>query len=117
MKKMFLLLILLIGVQQIAFAACEKDRFGVVYCGRGACAKDLTGNVFCSKYQFGQAFLKENGTVVCGKGQCVESVKFQDYYCSVVEAGGANRDRLGEPKCYGGCEKASELMCESEEGR
>jgi hypothetical protein len=35
----------------------------------------------------------------------------------VVEGGGADRDRLGEPKCYGGCEKASALMCEAQEGR
>jgi hypothetical protein len=117
MKRLFVLIILLAGSQQTALAECAKDRFGDVYCGRGACAQDLAGNVFCSKYQFGQAFLEENGKVVCGKGQCVESVKFQEFFCSVIENGGANRDRLGEPKCYGGCEKASELMCESEAGR
>jgi len=117
MKQLFLLFILLVGTPPIALAACETDRSGVVYCGRGACQQDLAGNVFCSKYQFGQAHLDKHGNVVCGKGQCVESVKFNDFYCSAVEAGGANRDRLGEPKCYGGCEKASESMCENEQGR
>ena len=117
MKRIFPLLILLASSQQAAIAACEKDRFGVVYCGRGKCALDLTGHVSCSKYQFGHALVNKEGNVVCGKGQCVESVRFRDFYCSAVEGGGADRDRLGEPKCYGGCEKASALMCEAQEGR
>jgi hypothetical protein len=117
MKRMFLLLILLFSAQQAAQAACAKNRFGEVYCGRGDCALDSAGDVFCSKYQFGHAFLNKEGNVVCGKGQCAESVRFKDFYCSVVEGGGADRDRLGEPKCYGGCEKASALMCEAQEGR
>ena len=117
MKKIYFLLILLAAYQQIAFAACETDRFGVVYCGRGDCAKDTAGDVFCSKYLFGHARLDEHGNVVCGKGQCVASVKFKDFYCSAIESGGAERNRMGEVKCYGGCEKASALMCESEAGR
>ena len=117
MNRVFLLFILFFSSQQIALAACETDRFGVVYCGRGECAKDRTGNVFCSRYLFGDARLNEHGNVVCGKGQCVESVKFPDFYCSAIESGGAKRNRMGEVKCYGGCEKASALMCENEVGK
>jgi len=117
MNSVFLLVVLLFGFQQTALAACETDRFGEVYCGRGDCAKNRAGDVFCSKYLYGSALLDEHGNVVCGKGQCVESVKFPDYYCSVTESGGAKRNRLGEVKCYGGCEKASASMCENEKGK
>ena len=117
MNRIYLLLILLVSSQQTAYAACETDRFGVVFCGRGDCAKDKAGNVFCSKYLFGGARLDKHGNVVCGKGHCLPSVKFKDSYCSAVESGGADLDRFGVVKCYGGCEKASALMCESEAGR
>jgi len=117
MNRVFCIFILLFGSQQIALAACEIDRFGVVYCGRGECAKNKAGDVFCSKYLFGHARLDEHGNVVCGKGQCVASIKFKDFYCSAVESGGAKLNRMGEVKCYGGCEKASALMCESEQGK
>ena len=117
MSRVISLFILLFGFQQIALAACETDRFGVVFCGRGECAKDRAGHVYCSKYLFGDARLDEYGNVVCGKGQCVQSVKFPDYYCSTIESGGAKRDRMGEVKCYGGCEKASAQMCESVAGK
>ena len=117
MKRTVLLLILLVCSQQFALAACETDRTGVVYCGRGDCAQDKAGNIFCSKYLFGDALVDKNGNVVCGKGQCVASTNFKDYYCSAIESGGADRDRFGEVKCYGGCEKASESMCENQEGK
>lgn len=117
MSRRYLLFILLAGLQQVAFAECEINRFGEVYCGRGECRQDKAGDVFCSKYQFGDAILDELGNVVCGKGQCLSDIKFNDIYCSTVEGGGANRDRSGAIKCYGGCEKASALMCESEKGR
>ena len=109
--------ILLAASQQSVYAACDTDRFGVVVCGRGDCAKDKAGYVFCSKYLFGGARLDQYGNVVCGKGQCLASVKFKDSYCSAVESGGADVDRFGVVKCYGGCEKASTLMCENQQGR
>jgi len=111
------LLVLLVSSVQTAGAACETDRFGVVICGRGDCAKDKAGNVFCSKYLFGGARLDEHGNVVCGKGQCKAGVKFKESYCSAVESGGADVDRFGVVKCFGGCEKASALMCENQRGR
>jgi len=117
MNRIYLLLVLLAASPQVAMAECKTDNFGVVYCGRGNCEQDRVGNVFCSKYLFGDALLTEKGNVVCGKGRCLLSVKFNDIYCSSVESGGANRDRFGEVKCYGGCEKASALMCESQEGK
>ena len=117
MNKIFLFLIVLVCSQQSAMAACETDRAGVVYCGRGHCAQDKAGNIHCSKYLFGDAVLDDHGNVLCGKGQCVAGTKFKDYHCSTIESGGADRDRFGEVKCYGGCEKASVLMCESQQGR
>lgn len=117
MRRRYLIFIILTGLQQVALAECEINRFGEVYCGRGECKQDKVGDIFCSKYQFGDALLDELGNVVCGKGQCLSDIKFNDIYCSSVEGGGANRDRSGAIKCYGGCEKASALMCESEKGR
>jgi hypothetical protein len=117
MKRIHFLIFLLLFSQQYAYAACETDRFGVVFCGRGDCAKNKAGNVFCSKYLFGGARVDQHGNVVCGKGQCLLSTRFKDSYCSAVESGGADLDRFGTVKCYGGCEKASALMCESQEGR
>ena len=117
MNKIFVLFILLATSQQSVFAACETDRFGVVFCGRGDCAKDRQGNVFCSKYFYGDALMDKHGNIVCGKSQCLFGAKFDDFYCSTVEGGGAKLDRLGDVKCYGGCEKASSSMCESEQGK
>ena len=117
MTKFILLVVLLISVNQVAFSACDTDRLGVVICGRGDCAKDKTGNVFCSRYLFGGARVDQYGNVVCGKGQCRMGVKFKDSYCSAVESGGAEVDRFGVVKCYGGCELATPLMCENQQGR
>jgi hypothetical protein len=117
MSRALFLFILFASSQPLAMASCDTDRLGVVICGRGDCAQDKAGNVFCSKYLFGGARTDEYGKVVCGKGQCVPSVKFKDFYCSAVESGGADVDRFGVVKCYGGCEQASELMCENEKGR
>jgi len=116
MSKILVLLILIVSSNQPVFAACETDRFGVVYCGRGDCAKDRLGNVFCSKYFYGDALKDKNGDVVCGKSQCLSGPKFDDFYCSTVEGGGTKLDRMGVVKCYGGCEKASSSMCESQAG-
>jgi len=117
MNRICLLLIVLAVSPRIALADCKVDNFGVVYCGRGNCEQGRTGNIYCSRYLFGDALLTENGNVVCGKGRCLLSVKFNEIYCSSIESGGANRDRFGEVKCYGGCEKASALMCEQQEGK
>ncbi len=116
MKRIFLLFFLLVSSQPFVYAACDTDRLGVVICGRGDCAKDKAGDVFCSKYLFGGARTDEHGNVVCGKGQCLPSTQFKDFYCSAVESGGADVDRFGVVKCYGGCEKATALMCENQEG-
>jgi len=117
MNKIIVLFIVFVTSQQSVFAACETDRLGVVFCGRGDCAKDRLGNVSCSKYFYGDALMDKNGDIVCGKSQCLSGTKFDDFYCSTVEGGGAKLDRLGNVKCYGGCEKASASMCESEQGR
>lgn len=117
MNRLIHLTILLLMIQQNAFAACETDRFGVVYCGRGDCAQDKQGKIYCSRYLFGNALLDKHGNVVCGKGKCLPSTKFDDFYCSAVESGGAKLDRFGVVKCYGGCEQATALMCESVKGQ
>ena len=117
MNRLLLLSILLFSFQQNVFAACENDRFGVVYCGRGDCAQDKEGNISCSRFLFGNALLNKEGNVVCGKGKCLPSTKFDDFFCSAIESGGAKLDRFGTVKCYGGCEKATALMCESVEAQ
>jgi len=117
MSRLFLILIMVISPQTAVFAACDTDRFGVVYCGRGDCAKDRQGNVFCSRYFYGDALKDKNGDVVCGKSQCLAGTRFDDFYCSTVEGGGVKLDRLGAVKCYGGCEVASSSMCESVKGQ
>ena len=116
MNRLSILFLLFVSLSQTVFAACETDRFGVVHCGRGDCAKDRQGNVFCSKYFYVDALKDKNGDVVCGKSQCLSGPEFDDFYCSTVEGGGAKLDRLGAVKCYGGCEKASASMCESQMG-
>lgn len=117
MIKSILIFLIFLGIQQSVFAACEINRLGDVYCGRGNCALDKLGNVSCSRYLFGDAVLNKQGSIVCGKGRCVLSKKFDRFYCSAIETGGAAADRLGTVKCYGGCELASASMCESIKGQ
>ena len=117
MIKYVLTVLIILGLQQDVFAECLTDRFGDVYCGRGNCALDKLGNVSCSRYLFGDAVLDKNGSTVCGKGKCVLSTRFDSFYCSAIEAGGAAIDRLGAVKCYGGCELANASMCERVKGQ
>lgn len=117
MIKSILVLLILLGIHQSVFAACEINRFGDVYCGRGNCALDKNGNVSCSRYFLGDAVLNKQGNAVCGKGKCVLSTKFDNFYCSAIESGGAAVDRLGIVRCYGGCEPASASKCESTKGQ
>lgn len=117
MIKSILTLLILLGIQQDVSAACLTDRLGDVYCGRGNCALDKNGNVSCSRYLFGDAVLNKQGETVCGKGKCVLSAKFDSFYCSAIETGGAAVDRFSAVKCYGGCELASSSMCERVKGQ
>lgn len=117
MIKSILTFLILLGMHQGVFAACQTDRLGDVYCGRGNCVLDKNGNVACSRYLFGDAVLNKQGDTVCGKGKCVLSTKFDNFYCSAIEAGGAAVDRFGAVKCYGGCELASVSMCERSKGQ
>jgi hypothetical protein len=116
-NKIYILIVLLLVLNQNLFAACERDRFGEVYCGLGKCAQDKEGHIFCSKYLHGDAINDKYGNVVCGKGQCLPSTDFNESFCSVIEGGGASSDREGHIKCYGGCEKASPTMCEQVKGK
>ena len=117
MTKFILTFLIFLGIQHDAFAACLTDRLGDVYCGRGSCVLDKNGNVSCSRYLYGNAVLNNQGNTVCGKGKCVLSTKFDNFYCSAIEAGGASVDRFGAVKCYGGCELASAAMCERVKGQ
>ena len=111
-----ILLVLSFLIVPSTYADCKRDKLGDVYCGKGKCEQDKTGKVFCTKYQFGDAIKDTSGKVVCGKGQCIAGLNVNDYFCSTIDGGGANVDRLGTVKCYGGCEKASPIMCESKRG-
>ena len=116
MYKVNLFLILIVCLANNVTADCMADRFGEVYCGRGKCVQDNEGKVSCSRYQFGDAIINKYGKAVCGKGRCLMGNDFNNYVCSVVEGGGAEINNLGVVKCYGGCEKASAMMCESNKG-
>ncbi len=82
-------------IASVSHAACESDRTGIVY---------------CSRYAGGDAVLGPDGTVVCGKGECLRG-KFGRFECSKVAGGGAGRDRRGIVRCLGGCAEASEDLC------
>ena len=78
---------------------------------RAACAMDRTGTVYCSRFAGGGAELSREGTVVCGRGECAHN-KFGQFECSMEVGGGAARNRWGLVRCLGGCETASESLCE-----
>lgn len=76
-----------------------------------ACAMDRTGTVYCSRFAGGGAELSPEGAVVCGRGECARN-KFGQFECSMEAGGGAARNRWGLVRCLGGCEAASEKLCE-----
>jgi hypothetical protein len=75
------------------------------------CKESSLGTIYCSKYPSGGAEVNQFGTVVCGKGECKQN-SFGTVYCSTIQGGGAAVSNMGSIKCLGGCEQASEWMCE-----
>ncbi len=76
-----------------------------------ACTMDRTGTVYCSRFAGGGAELSREGTGVCGRGECARN-KFGQFECSMEVGGGAARNRWGLVRCLGGCEVASDKLCE-----
>jgi len=114
MMKNYLTFLLLM-LPTLAFADCLQGQNGQVYCGAGACQQSNSGQVFCSIYKDGGAELNSQGRVECGVGQCLQGSTGR-VFCSVTEDGGAALNSAGKVKCYGGCEPASESMCERTDG-
>lgn len=75
------------------------------------CAADIIGTVYCSKYPSGGAEPNIIRAVVCGKGQCKKDI-IGTVHCSRVLGGGAGVDIIGTVRCTGGCEPATQDMCE-----
>jgi hypothetical protein len=113
MKKLVFIAILLIPLS--SYADCMLASNGQVYCGAGRCQINNAGAVSCSNYFDGGAEVNSLGRVVCGRGLCVKG-RSGSVYCSIEEDGGAATNQGGQVKCYGGCEPASESMCESLQG-
>jgi hypothetical protein len=112
MKKIFLVgcfLILAVGTQANA-ADCIKDQYGNVTCGKGQCATDQSGKVFCAR-DGGGAMRDQYGDVKCGVGYCATDDLGQ-IKCSRKPGGGAATDSYGKVKCLGGCESATQQLCE-----
>jgi len=116
MTRLQLFIILIVMPVNSVLADCRQDRFGDVYCGKGKCVSDKQGKVHCSRYRFGDAVVDRHGSALCGKGRCLLGKELDRYVCSKIDGGGAVVDRYGVVKCYGGCERASITMCESDKG-
>ena len=114
MKKYFL--ILLMFMPSFSYADCLQASNCQVFCCAGTCQLSDSGIVHCSIYRFGGAEVNSQGRVECGRGLCLQSSS-GSVLCSVEEDGGAAIDVSGQVKCYGGCEPASESMCESIRGQ
>lgn len=78
------------------------------------CAKDEQGNVFCSRFSGGDAFIDlRTKNVVCGKGHClVDYNKQGSISCARTANGVAAYDKKAAVVCSGGCEPATNAMCE-----
>lgn len=96
MVKILLFILNLLLFSNQANATCKENSFGTIY---------------CSKYPSGGAEVNQFGTVVCGKGECKQN-SLGIIYCSTIQGGGSAVSNLGVVKCLGGCEQASQFMCE-----
>jgi len=93
-----------------AAADCIKNQNGDVVCGQGQCALDQYGKVFCAK-EGGGALRDQYGNVKCGVGLCAID-NLGQMQCSTKPGGGAAIDSYGKVKCLGGCQIASQQLCE-----
>lgn len=75
----------------------------------GSCLLDSTDRPLCAPP--GRGIAKDSiGRIACGKGQCV-AYGIGHIACSSIPGGGAVIDSIGNPRCVGGCEEASEHYC------
>lgn len=94
-----------------ALAECMRDYKGRTICGHGPCAKDIKGEVFCAPHRDGTATRNDSGEVVCGVGSC-EKGPYGGIYCAAEPGGDVVRNSSGGIECFGGCEVASQQLCE-----
>ena len=104
-------LVALIAGSDVIAADCVRDSYGNVVCGKGQCAPDQYGKVFCAK-EGGGAVKDRNGTVKCGVGYCAPDMS-GEIICSVRPGGNALSDSSGKVQCLGGCQPATERLCEA----
>lgn len=96
MIKYLVLIMSILLIPDSIYATCKENSIGIIQ---------------CSKYPSGGAEVNQFGTVVCGKGECKQN-SLGIVYCSTIQGGGAAVSNLGIVKCLGGCEQASQFMCE-----
>jgi hypothetical protein len=100
----------LAALSYVSAADCIKNQYGDVVCGKGQCATDQYGKVFCAK-EGGGALRGQNGNVKCGVGYCAID-DLGEMQCSTTPGGSAATDSYGKVKCLGGCQTASQQLCE-----
>jgi hypothetical protein len=109
MRKIFLLVFCLVATPVLA--DCMRDSSGNTFCGHGPCAIDTKGEVFCAPDRDGTATRNDAGDVVCGYGRCQKG-PYGGYFCAIEPGGDALRNNRGEIECFGGCEVATNNLCE-----
>ena len=77
---------------------------------KSGCINDVVGQLVCSPP--GGSIAKDaTGRPVCGLGQCLKSALSQ-YVCSSQPGGYAALDVVRRIVCTGGCQPASESLCQ-----
>jgi hypothetical protein len=109
MRKILLLVFCLVATPVLA--DCMRDASGNTFCGEGPCAEDSKGQVFCAPAQGGTALINDAGDVVCGYGRC-QTGPYGGNYCAIEPGGDATRSERGEIECVGGCEAATNNLCQ-----
>lgn len=104
MKTFSLFFFLIIGAASSSWAEGSND------IGLGGCAGNIMGTIICAP-PFGGIAANTMGTFMCGRGQCVKNI-MGTVFCSSVQGGGAALNVLGTPMCTGGCELATQSLCE-----
>ena len=107
-NSLFLILLLVAGP---VFSECLSNSRGDQICGAGACAIDRKGEVSCAANPAGSVILNDAGEVVCGLGECLKG-PYGGIYCAIEPGGKTSLSARGEIECVGGCEVATNQLCE-----
>jgi hypothetical protein len=74
------------------------------------CARTMTGRVICPP-PGGSIAVSPVGNAVCGRGECLKDASGQ-WMCAREPGGHVGRNPVGQVVCTGGCEPASDNLCE-----